>query len=184
MKKLLPLLLVALLLAALPVSALDVGKLTVAAQPVDYVAALAGIARPVNKTYAANERYAVAVTVDVPAYMDVSGMTAVLEPRNCTIDSGVVPVAAGTYVLTGTVLAPGASIKIILRDDAITQAATAGQLWDAIRNDRTVSAAATLGPAAQAVADIPKTGDRPGIVGGALCLLLAAALWGCRRWAK
>lgn len=184
MKKLLILLLAALvLLAALPASALEVGKITVTAQPVDYVAALAGIARPVSKTYAANERYAVAVTVDVPMYVDVSGMTAVIEPRNCTIDSGGVPVAAGTYVLTGTVLAPGASIKVTLRDDAITQAATASQLWEALRNDRTVSATATLGPAAQAMADIPKTGDRPGVLGGALCLLLAAALMWRRKHA-
>ena len=88
MKRFLPLILAALLLlAALPAAALDLGKLTLTVQPVDYVSALAGIAKPVSKTYAANERYAVAVTVNVPQYYDVTNLQIIGEPTNCTIEN-------------------------------------------------------------------------------------------------
>ena len=60
MRKLSFLVVALVMLIALPVSALDLGKLTLTVQPVDYVSALAGIAKPVSKSYAANERYAVA----------------------------------------------------------------------------------------------------------------------------
>lgn len=73
-------------LNVLPVSALDLGKLTLTVQPVDYVSALAGIAKPVSKTYAANERYAVAATVQVPQYYDVTNLQIIGEPTNLTVN--------------------------------------------------------------------------------------------------
>ena len=168
------------MLIALPVSALDLGKLTLTVQPVDYVSALAGIARPVSKAYAANERYAVAVTVNVPQYYDVTNMQVVVEPANCTVETGDIRLATGTYLVTGTVLAPGASIKITFRDNAIYTASTAEQLYQALQNDRTVSAAAALGqtytqesPDQPYINGIPQTGDRAGVAG--LVLIVAAA---------
>lgn len=180
MRKLLFFVLAFVMLIALPVSALDLGKLTLTVQPVDYVSALAGIAKPVSKTYAANERYAVAVTVQVPQYYDVTNLQIIGEPTNCTIETGEIKLETGTYIVTGTVLAPGASIKITFRDNAIYTASTAEQLYQALQNDRTVSAAASLGqtytqesPEQPYINGIPQTGDRAGVAG--LVLIVAAA---------
>ena len=180
MRKLLFLAVAFVMIIALPVSALDLGKLTVTVQPVDYVSALAGIAKPVSKTYAANERYAVAVTVNVPQYYDMSNMRIVVEPANCTVETGDIQLSTGTYLVTGTVLAPGASIKITFRDNAIYTASTAEQPYQAMQNDRTISAAAALGqtytqesPKPPYVNGIPQTGDRAGVAG--LVLIVAAA---------
>ena len=179
MKKLLFLTVALAMLIALPVSALNLGKLTLTVQPVDYVSALAGIAKPVSKTYAANERYAVAVTVQVPQYYDVTNLQIIGEPTNCTIETGEIKLETGTYIVTGTVLAPGASIKITFRDNAIYTASTAEQLYQALQNDRTVSAAASLGQTYTQesteqpyISGIPQTGDRAGVAG--LVLIVAA----------
>lgn len=187
MRKLLFLAVALVMLIALPVSALDLGKLTLTVQPVDYVSALAGIAKPVSKTYAANERYAVAVTVQVPQYYDVTNLQIIGEPTNCTIETGEIKLETGTYIVTGTVLAPGASIKITFRDNAIYTASTADQLYNALQNDRTISAAATLGQTYTQesteppyVNGIPQTGDRVGVAG--LVLIVAAAvIWISRK---
>ena len=166
MRKILFLAVALVMLIALPVSALDLGKLTLTVQPVDYVSALAGIAKPVSKTYAANERYAVAVTVQVPQYYDVTNLQIIGEPTNCTIETGEIKLETGTYIVTGTVLAPGASVKITFRDNAIYMASTAEQLYQAMQNDRTISAAAALGQTytqestEQIIRGIPQTGDR------------------------
>lgn len=180
MRKFLFFVLAFVMLIAFPVSALDLGKLTLTVQPVDYVSALAGIAKPVSKTYAANERYAVAVTVNVPQYYDVTNLQIIGEPTNCTIETGEVKLETGTYIVTGTVLAPGASIKITFRDNAIYTATTAEQLYNALQNDRTVSAAAALGQTYTQesteqpyINGIPQTGDRAGVAG--LVLIVAAA---------
>lgn len=180
MRKLLFFVLALVMLIALPVSALDLGKLTLTVQPVDYVSALAGIAKPVSKTYAANERYAVAVSVSVPQYYDVTNLQIIGEPTNCTIETGEIKLETGTYIVTGTVLAPGASIKITFRDNAIYTASSAQDLYQALQNDRTVSAAAALGQTYTQesteppyVNGIPQTGDRAGVAG--LVLIVAAA---------
>lgn len=180
MRKLLFLVVALVMLIALPVSALDLGKLTLTVQPVDYVSALAGIAKPVSKTYAANERYAVAVTVQVPQYYDVTDMQVVVEPANCTVETGDIRLSTGTYLVTGTVLAPGASLTVTFRDEALYTASTAEQLYQALQNDRTVSAAAALGqtytqesPDQPYISGIPQTGDRAGVAG--LVLIVAAA---------
>lgn len=180
MKRLLFLVVALIMLITLPVSAIDLGKLTLTVQPVDYVSALAGIAKPVSKTYAANERYAVAVTVQVPQYYDVTNLQIIGEPTNCTIETGEIKLETGTYIVTGTVLAPGASIKITFRDNAIYTASTAEQLYQALQNDRTISAAASLGQTYTQesteqpyISGIPQTGDRAGLAG--LVLIVAAA---------
>lgn len=180
MKRLLFLSVALVMLITLPVSAIDLGKLTLTVQPVDYVSALAGIARPVSKAYAANERYAVAVTVNVPQYYDVTNLQIIGEPTNCTIETGEIKLETGTYIVTGTVLAPGASIKITFRDNAIYTATTADQLYQALQNDRTISAAAALGQSYTQesteqpyISGIPQTGDRAGVAG--LVLIVAAA---------
>ena len=180
MRKLLFLAVALVMLIALPVSALDLGKLTMTVQPVDYVSALAGIAKPVSKTYAANERYAVAVTVNVPQYYDVTNLQIIGEPTNCTIETGEIKLETGTYLVTGTVLAPGASLTVTFRDEALYTASTAEQLYQALQNDRTVSAAAALGqtytqesPEQPYINGIPQTGDRAGVAG--LVLIVAAA---------
>lgn len=180
MRKLLFLVVALVMLIALPVSALDLGKLTLTVQPVDYVSALAGIAKPVSKTYAANERYAVAVSVSVPQYYDVTNLQIIGEPTNCTIETGEIKLETGTYIVTGTVLAPGASVKVTFRDNAIYTASSAQDLYQALQNDRTISAAASLGQTYTQesteqpyINGIPQTGDRAGVAG--LVLIVAAA---------
>ena len=180
MRKLLFFVLAFVMLIALPVSALDLGKLTLTVQPVDYVSALAGIAKPVSKTYASNERYAVAVTVNVPQYYDMSNMRIVVEPANCTVETGDIQLATGTYLVTGTVLAPGASLTVTFRDEALYTASSAQDLYQALQNDRTISAAAALGQTYTQesteqpyISGIPQTGDRAGVAG--LVLIVAAA---------
>lgn len=180
MKRLLFLVVALIMIITLPVSALDLGKLTLTVQPVDYVSALAGIARPVSKAYAANERYAVAVTVSVPQYYDMSNMRIVVEPANCTVETGDIQLATGTYLVTGTVLAPGASLTVTFRDEALYTASSAQDLYQALQNDRTVSAAAALGQTYTQksteqpyISGIPQTGDREGVAG--LVLIVAAA---------
>lgn len=180
MRKLLFLIVALVMLIAFPVSALDLGKLTLTVQPVDYVSALAGIAKPVSKTYAANERYAVAVTVQVPQYYDVTDMQVVVEPANCTVETGDIQLATGTYLVTGTVLAPGASLTVTFRDEALYTASSAQDLYQALQNDRTISAAASLGQTYTQesteqpyISGIPQTGDRAGVAG--LVLIVAAA---------
>lgn len=180
MRKLLFFVLAFVMLIALPVSALDLGKLTLTVQPVDYVSALAGIAKPVSKIYAANERYAVAVTVNVPQYYDVTNLQIIGEPTNCTIETGEIKLETGTYIVTGTVLAPGASLKVTFQDNAIYTASSAQDLYQALQNDRTISAAAALGQTYTQesteqpyISGIPQTGDRAGLAG--LVLIVAAA---------
>ena len=180
MRKIIYLAMACIMLMTIPAAALDLGQLTLTVQPVDYVSALAGIAKPVSKTYAANERYAVAVTVQVPQYYDVTNLQIIGEPTNCTIETGEIKLETGTYIVTGTVLSPGASIKITFRDNAIYTATTAEQLYQAMQNDRTISAAATLGQTYTQesteppyVNGIPQTGDRAGVAG--LVLIVAAA---------
>lgn len=180
MKRLLFLVVALIMLITLPVSAIDLGKLTLTVQPVDYVSALAGIAKPVSKTYAANERYAVAVTVNVPQYYDMSNMRIVVEPANCTVETGDIQLATGTYLVTGTVLAPGASLTVTFRDNALYTASSAQDLYQALQNDRTISAAAALGQTYTQesteqpyINGIPQTGDRAGLAG--LVLIVAAA---------
>lgn len=179
MRKILFLAVALVMLIALPASALDLGKLTLTVQPVDYVSALAGIAKPVSKTYAANERYAVAVTVSVPQYYDMSNMRIVVEPANCTVETGDIQLATGTYLVTGTVLSPGASLTVTFRDEALYTASSAQDLYQALQNDRTISAAAALGQtytqesAEQIISGIPQTGARAGVAG--LVLIVAAA---------
>lgn len=180
MRKLLFLAVALVMLIAFPVSALDLGKLTLTVQPVDYVSALAGIAKPVSKTYAANERYAVAVTVSVPQYYDMSNMRIVVEPANCTVETGDIQLATGTYLVTGTVLAPGASLTVTFRDEALYTASSAQDLYQALQNDRTISAAAAMGQTYTQesteqpyISGIPQTGDREGVAG--LVLIVAAA---------
>lgn len=180
MRKILFLAVALIMLIALPVSALDLGKLTLTVQPVDYVSALAGIAKPVSKTYSANERYAVAVTVSVPQYYDMTNMQVVVEPANCTVETGDIQLATGTYLVTGTVLAPGASLTVTFRDNALYTASSAQDLYQALQNDRTISAAAALGQTYTQesteqpyINGIPQTGDREGVAG--LVLIVAAA---------
>ena len=180
MKRLLFLVVALIMLITLPVSAIDLGKLTLTVQPVDYVSALAGIAKPVSKTYAANERYAVAVTVQVPQYYDVTNLQIIGEPTNCTIETGEIKLETGTYIVTGTVLAPGASLTVTFRDNALYTASSAQDLYQALQNDRPISAAAALGQTYTQesteqpyISGIPQTGDRAGVAG--LVLIVAAA---------
>ena len=187
-KALVSLLVVAILMIASPASAYEPGRITITAQPVDYIHALAGIAQPVSNSYTENERYAMAVSITVPPYYDVSGMTIVVSPEGCTVETGAIEIKDGTYFVTGTILSQNAKVTVTIRDDAIGQASTASQLWQAIYGDRSVSATASFStnlPAAGSSCTppstgIPQTGDRAGVAGLAL-IVAAAVIWISRK---
>ena len=191
MKKLLTLMLAIALVLAIssPVCAVDIpaGKIALMVKPVDYALAQRGVAQSVSKTYVANERFAVLVSIVVPGWIDTGGLGIEITPKNCTIDNiESLTLATGDYLITGTTLADVATVKVTVKDKALDTADTANELWAALYGDRTVSATATLGVAAATTTQtvsIPKTGAPESIGGAALCLLLAAALMWRRRHA-
>lgn len=193
MKKLISLLLAIALVMAISSMAYAVdipaGKITIAVQPVDYRDAQQGVAQPVSKAYVANERFAVLVSIEVPSWLDTTAMTLEIAPKNCVIDDvATLSLATGDYLLTGTVLAAGATIRITAQDNAIDEANTAAEVYAALYGDRSVSATATLGAAVSSTAtqtvSIPKTGAPMSIGGAALCLMLAAGLAGWNKVGK
>lgn len=190
MKKLFTLMLAIVLTLAMTSTAYAVdipaGKITLTVQPVDYQDAQRGIAQPVDKTYVANERYALLISIEVPSWLDTAGMALEISPKNCTVENvESLVLENGDYLIMGTVWAPGASVKVTAKDNAAKEASTPNEAWAALYGDRSVSATATLGAAATqtetAAVSIPKTGDSASITGAALCLLLAAGLMRRRR---
>lgn len=169
MKKTLAMLLALILVLAMTslAYAVDIpaGKIALAVQPVDYRDAQAGYAQPVNKTYVANERFAVMVSIEIPGWMDAGGLAMEVTPKNCTVENvNSLALENGDYLIMGTVLAPGATVKVTVKDKALDTADTANELWAALYGDRTVSATATLGAATtQTVTGIPKTGEKEDI---------------------
>lgn len=160
-----------LLFAALPVSANTIpgSKIALDAIKVDYVSALAGIAKPTTQSYTENEKFAVLVSVDVPSWYDVSNMKTSVKTIGLTLDNALPgKPKTGDYLLFGTLYSSGASIEITIQDNAIGTATTAQALWAAVYGDRTVSTNITFAPAttytAQTavqvipVADVPATG--------------------------
>ncbi|MPN04728.1 hypothetical protein SDC9_151973 [bioreactor metagenome] len=191
MKKTLAMMLAIALVMALSTTALALeipdSKITITAQPVDYRSAISGYAQPVNKSYVANESYAALVSIEIPTYMNTSGLSIEVTPKGCTVeDVSALALATGDYLLTGMVLTPGATLKVTIKDTARDTANTTAELYDALYNDRTVSATATLGitsTATDAIPTIPKTGAPVQIGGAALCLFLAAGLMWRRKHA-
>ena len=172
MKKLIITFVLCMALALMPVAHAAMPTIGVTITPIDYLYAQAGIAQPVSKGYVANERYALLVTVSVPNFMDVSAMSVRIEPYGCTVETGTVPIAAGQYILTGTVLSAGANIKVTMQDERLSMAGTAQELWQAMYGDRTVSVTHSFGGGSSNIGvypSIPQTGE-PG---------LALALIGC-----
>lgn len=164
MKKLILTVLICMALALMPIAHAAMPSVSVTITPIDYLYAQAGIAQPVSKNYVTNERYALLVVVSVPNYMDVSGMSAKIEPYGCTVETGAVPIVSGQYILTGTILGGSASVKVTLQDDRIGMAGTAQELWQAMYGDRTVTASYSFsGGSASFVpvgsATIPQTGE-------------------------
>lgn len=170
MKKIILPIILCVALALVPMAYAAAPTISVTVQTIDYLYAQAGIAQPVSKSYVANERYALLVTVSVPNYMDVANMEAVIEPYGCTHETGAVPVEPGQYIITGTVLAPAASVKVTLQDLRIGTAGTAQELWQALYGDRSISTSISLSGAAYTAptlsgsASIPQTGS-PGVCG-------------------
>lgn len=162
-------------------------SITITAQTVDYVSALAGIAKPTNTAHYENERFAVLVKIDVPSWYDTSNMGVVIEKSGLALD-GTTPlnVATGNYLIFGTLYSTAGSLKITLQDNAISNAATVQALWAALYGDRSVSATVDFASVpvmeqsipTTPVVDIPKTGDAPTtylacacIFGAVICIL-------------
>lgn len=161
------------------------GKITLTATVVDYVSALAGIAKPVETTHYENERVAILVTVDVPQWYDTSNMSVVMEPVGMTIDSSGLAIATGNYLLFGTLYSTTGKLTITIRDNAVANASSAQAFWSAFYGDRTVSTVVTFSIPTAAiggttlyttpVVEIPQTGDAS-VMGYALILLAVSVV--------
>ena len=165
------------------------GSITITAQTVDYVSALAGIAKPVDVAHSENERFAVLVKIDVPSWYDTSNMGVVIEKSGLALDGTTsLNVATGNYLIFGTLYSTAGSLKITLQDNAISNAATIQAFWAALYGDRSVSATVdfasvpvmkqSISIPTTPVVDIPKTGDAPTtylacacIFGAVICIL-------------
>ena len=139
---------------------------------------------PVSKAYVDNERFAVAVNIDLPPFYDTANLCLKLEHQGVELDEGYqLALADGQYILTGTVTnAANAAIRVTVEDQALEAAVTAEELYAAMQGNRTVSATYTFGVGSAALnydydaMAIPKTGDMPtyymaalGLVGLAAC---------------
>lgn len=169
------------------------GSITMTAQTVDYVSALAGIAKPVSATHYENERFAVLVTINVPSWYDTTNMSVLVDKVGLSIDSATpVAVATGNYLIFGTLYSTSGKLTITLQDNALNAAANAQALWAALYGDRTVSACVDFAPAVlppttytpvTPVLEVPQTGDKPApvLVPVFLSLATLAALVVIRR---
>ena len=183
MKKIILPIILCVALALAPVAqAVSMPTIGITAVPIDYVYAQAGIAQPVSKSYVQNERYALLVTVTIPNYMDIAGMECQIIPSGCTVETGTVPVEPGSYILTGTVVSPSASVAINFNDMRISQAGTAQDLWNALYGDRSVSVKVPLAygggtvPTINGSISLPQTGSPVSIIAGCLCIVGASGI--------
>lgn len=199
MKKIIGLLFVLALLLAVASPAFaavesQAGSIKITAQEVDYVSALAGIAKPVTKTHAENERFAVLVSIKVPSWFDTTNMAAKLDRVGLTVDGAfTLPIVTGDYIIYGTLYSANASLTITLEDNAINSASSAQELWRALYGDRSVSAVVNFAPQTvlpQAtmqqtttngiqtvmIAEVPQTGGAPATA-AAVAIIAAAFLF-------
>ncbi len=150
------------------------GSIKITAQEVDYVSALAGIAKPVTKTHAENERFAVLVSIKIPTWFDTTNMTVRIDREGVTVDSpSGIPIATGDYIIYGTLYSTTAKLTVTLEDNAINSASSAQELWRALYGDRSVSAAVSFAPQTVLqqttatgiqtvmIAEVPQTGGAP-----------------------
>ena len=139
---------------------------------------------PVNKTYVDNERFALAVSIDLPPFYDTANLALKLEYQGVELDDGYqLALAEGVYILAGTVTnAKSAAVRVTIQDQALEAAVTAEELYAAMQNDRTVSATFSFAAKKATVAadhddfvDIPKTGDASALGMAAIALAGSAA---------
>ena len=143
----------------------------------------------VSKAYVDNERFALAVSIDLPPFYDTANLCLKLEHQGVELDEGyTLALADGQYILTGTVTnAANAAIRVTVQDQALEAAVTAQELYAAMQGDRTVSATFTFGARSAAlryedeVMAIPKTGDVPSLGMAALALMGSAACFKRRK---
>ena len=183
MKKIILVIALVMLLAFAPAASaatIPAGSITITAQIVDYVSALAGIAKPINTAHYENERVAVLVTIDVPTWYDTTNMSVVVDARGLSIDSAApAAVATGNYLLFGTLYSTSGRLTVTLQDNALNAAASVQELWAALYGDRTVSVAVdftSYTPASPTI-EPPQTGDMPTeIIGVALVFMAVVAV--------
>lgn len=191
MKKVLSVVLVLMLLFAFaPVASaasMQAGAIIVSAQTIDYVSALAGIAKPSSAAHNENERIAVLVTISVPAWFDTSNMGVEIKCEGVATDGGTaLPVASGNYIIFGTLYSAAGKLKIVIQDYAINSATTVQELYAALYGDRSVSTEVSFAPAAAYQNTIPttqtieppQTGDAPSAF-AAVAMIAAAILCAC-----
>lgn len=172
MKKFIAILISVLLLCGMTTAMAADEKVTVAIQPVDYQTGKA-----VSKTYVENELFNLRVDIDVPRFADLTNMQLVIEVDGVEIEEPSLQLVTGRYYIRGVVTAQPANICIKVKDVALENADTAEEMYEAVKEDRTVTACYSFTAGAQQTQQtisIPKTGDAS-VLG--LAFILGAGAW-------
>lgn len=176
MRKIIAVILVACLMGCMGL-AYAAEPIKVSITPVDYQTGKA-----VNKTYVENELFRLKVNIDLPRFVDLSNMQMVVEVDGVEIAGPEIVLASGDYYIEGIVKAQPAKLTVKIKDMAFDNAETAEELYNAMQQDRTVSATYYFYSAAVTENEgfyIPKTGDAS-IIGP----IVAMACVGVVAWPK
>lgn len=145
--------------------------------PVDYQTGKA-----VNKTYVENELFRLRVDIEIPRFVDLYNMELEIKVDGVEIADTEIELASGTYYIDGIVKAQPASITVKIKDTAFDNADTAEELYNAMQQDRTVSATYKFYSAAgESGLYIPKTGDASIVFPALACAGVVLLAWPKRR---
>lgn len=178
MRKIIAIVLVACLIGCMGV-AYAAETMKVSITPVDYQTGKA-----VNKTYVENELFRLKVNIDLPRFVNLANMQLCIEVDGVELVQPNITLASGEYYIEGIVKAQPAKLTVKIKDMAFENAKTAEELYNAMQQDRTVSATYYFYSAAVTEGGglyIPKTGDMA-VIGPVVALAGVAALaWPKRR---
>ena len=170
MRKIITLVLVACLMGCMGL-AYAAEPVTVSIIPVDYQTG-----KPVNKTYVENELFRLKVYIDIPRFVDLSNMRLFVEVDGVEIAEPDMILESGTYIIEGVVKTQPASVTVKIKDMAFDNAETAEDMYNAMQQDRTVSATYYFYSAAVESGGglyIPKTGDMSIVAPALACVGVA-----------
>ena len=155
MRKIIAIILVACLMGCMGM-AFAAEPMKVSITPVDYQTGKA-----VSKTYVENELFRLKVNIEIPRFVDLSNMQMVVEIDGVEIVEPNINLASGDYYIEGIVKAQPAKLTVKIKDMAFDNAETAEDMYEAMQQDRTVSATYNFYSAAVTENEglyIPKTG--------------------------
>jgi len=137
--------------------------------------------KPVSKTYVENELFLLRVDIDIARFADLSNLQLIIETDGVDVEDQDVQLMDGTYYITGVVTDQPATITVKIADIAYDNAQTAEDLYNALRQNRTVyDSYRFFSTVSDSAIYIPKTGDAP-ILAPIMAILACAGLCRPRR---